>query len=384
MKRLPADVFLVFGLLAVLTALTVFGTLGRPAQGPQPALASDSSARDGAHALWLWLQALGLDVSDEVSFVFAIPPGTGQVLLLEPLTPISRSEWEQIDEWVEGGGTLLLAGRDVAAQMAVSHYGFDLSLAGVELPPPELQAPLMASPPLTAPPDLRTVGYFDSHRRDFVTHLAADGKPVLVSFVQGEGLVVLSATSFPFSNGGLREEGNPELVLNLVQSSLREGSIWFDEWHHGKRSSEEGLAGPGDWLRSTPFGRSLLYAAGAAFLAVVLHGRPFGRPISARKSSERRGPLEYVLAMANLSRRAGHRGATLRHYYRRLKRALGLRYRLNVALPDAEFVGQLRRMRPEVDAGGLLRLLAGFQAPDVAEADLVRMAAEASDWMEVA
>ena len=75
-------------------------------------------------------------------------------------------------------------------------------------------------------------------RQDYVTHIASADKPIILSFERGQGRVILSAAPFPFSNTGLKKAGNPALVLNLVSAAKRPGLIWFDEWHHGLRTTE--------------------------------------------------------------------------------------------------------------------------------------------------
>jgi nucleotide-binding universal stress UspA family protein len=381
MKSFKRDHLLIIGLILLLGVVTAATAAQQTQREVAPPLASDSSAPEGGRALFLWLEAMGYRVSDQVQQTFAIPEEARLVLMLEPTVNPEPTEWEILDSWVEEGGQLVVVGHRVGALLAAKHFGFDLLLMSEATQPLTPQTPLFRSPPQIEPAAVQSQAYFRSERDDFVTHLAIERGPVLVSFERGRGRVVLCAASFPFSNGGLKEPGNPSLVLNLVVGS-RSGLIWFDEWHHGRRPVTAEVIGLGNWLRRTPGGRSLLYVASVTFLAIVLSGRRFGRPVPLPRQTQRRPPLEFISAMANLARRAGHRNALQRHYHNGLKRALGQRYRLNPAISDAAFVSQLARFRPDLDTQSLADLLARLRRRNLSERDMVQCAAEVADWQK--
>jgi hypothetical protein len=140
--------------------------------------------------------------------------------------------------------------------------------------------------------------------------------------------------------------------------------------------------GVGNWLRATTAGRAILLALGLVFVALLLSGRSFGRPLSLPQQMNRRTPLEYVTAIAHLNRRAGHRAALLQDYRFRLKRELGRRYRLEPALPDEEFVAQLTTFHPAYDPAALRHLLARLTRPGVSEQQMVQAATEAARWLK--
>jgi hypothetical protein len=267
------------------------------------------------------------------------------------------------------------------AQQAARHYEFKATYLESSTGSLTAQTPLLASPP-AGPAKVQTRRYFETSRDDFVTHLAIENKPVLVSFEREAGRVILSATPFPFSNAGLKEEGNPALVLNLISAAGQSGLIWFDEWHHGFRANRTEIIGPGNWLRYTPTGRSFLYVAAVIFVAVLLRGRRFGRAVPLPKDMSRRAPLEYITAIANLGRRAGHRAAVLRQYHHWLKRGLGQRYRLNPTLPDGEYVAQLAQFNPNLDATALHNLLTRLRRGNVNENEMIHLAAEVAKWLK--
>jgi hypothetical protein len=381
MNPLSRDSWLAIGLFGVLILVTIAAAIQQTQEEIEPALSSLSSAPNGAKALGLALAGLGYEVSNDLSDPFVPPADDGLMLMLEPFPGITGAEWDTIDNWVTEGGTLVLAGEDFGTAIAVRHYGFDLTYRGIPVFTLTTQTPLLTSPPVS-PANPRTQAYFKTNRTDFVTHLAIGSEPVLLSFEQGDGRVILCAAPFLFSNAGLKETGNPALALNIVSAARQPGLIWFDEWHHGLRPTDDEVAGLDDWLRYTPAGRSFIYVGIIIFAALVLRGQHFGRPVPLSRDTARRPPLEYITAIANLSRRAGHRSAVLRQYHHQLKRSLGHRYRLNPTLPDDTYVTQLAQLNPTLDAAALRHLLARLSQGQVNEGQMIQLAAEVTTWLK--
>ena len=96
---------------------------------------------------------------------------------------------------------------------------------------------------------------------------------------------------------------------------------------------------------------------------------------------KRRGPIEHVTAIANLNRKAGHIKEVARQYHQRLKRHFGQRYRLDPSMRDEEYVEALAGYNPAIDKEKLLRLLTRLTQPNVNEAELLKLSAEAARWM---
>ena len=381
MKYLSRDSWLAIGLFLILLLVTIAAAIQQTQEESAPPLASFSSAPSGAKALRLWLEELDYSLNDEPLASFQLPSEASLIFMLEPFPDITENEWQIIDNWINKGGTLMVAGDGFGSRQAMRHY--DVSLNYMINPTTVLTAetPLLASPPIETV-TVKTRAYLTTQRNDFVTHLSAANNPLLLSFKKGEGQVILSATPFPFSNIGLKEAGNPTLVLNLITMTKPSGLVWFDEWHHGQRLDRVQVVGPWDWLRYTPAGRSLLFVGAVIFIGLVLQGRRFGRSVPLPKDISRRGPLEYITAIANLNRRAGHREAVLRQYRDWLKRGLGQRYRLNPTLPDDQYVKTLAQFNPYLDTEALGKLLTRLNRAQVSESEMIQLAAEVAHWLK--
>jgi hypothetical protein len=117
-------------------------------------------------------------------------------------------------------------------------------------------------------------------------------------------------------------------------------------------------------------------------IVLFLQGRGFGRPVPLPQEIKRRGALEHVTGVANLSRRAAHRSAVMMHYHQQIKRKLGQRYRLDPNMDDKEYVQSLSGYNLSLNKDELLGLLSRLRRKDVGESEMVLLAAEASKWID--
>lgn len=381
MKRLSRDSWLALGLFLLLTLFTTISVVQQARASVQaPPLATFSTQPDGSRALWLYLQSQNLKLTDSVGDAFGVPAGVDLAMVLEPTEIFSSGEWQVLLNWVEDGGTLLIAGVgsstiDLAERLGV-HYGLAPSTETAV----SNQTPLLQAPPLK-PISASSPWFLRLDRSDFITLLAnAQGNPTAIALTEGNGRIILTTLTEPFSNVGLQTVGNAELMLNLINATPELKGIWFNEWHHGIRPAAANAITNNNWLQHTPVGQSLLLLLGIIFVGLLLRGRHFGRPVPLSKAISRRAPLEYISGIANLSRRAGHRTAVLQDYRHRLKKELGQRYRLNPSLPNDEFIAQLAKFQPNLDIDALQKLLQKLSQANVSENEMVQLAREATTF----
>lgn len=380
MKNLSRDTKLAIGILLLLVLVTTFAALQQETQQRYPPLSSLSSTPDGALALKLWVKELQYEVDEQVLSNFIPPRDVSILLMLDPVL-LAENEMRAVDDWVESGGTLIAMGEQYSMYSLVDHYQFGLNYLSDQSSVPVNQTPLFGSPPAVDLKNAKASYALQSERDDFIVLVAYQGQPLVVSFEQGEGRVILGTIVGSFTNAGLKKAGNPELVLNILALAQTKGTIWFDEWHHGLRSGDQ-ILGPGQFLRRTPVGRSLLFIAFTVLIVFFIQGRGFGRPVPLPQEIRRRGALEHVTGIANLSRRAAHRSAVMMHYHQQIKRKLGQRYRLDPNMDDKEYVDALVGYNSSLDKDELLNLLSRLKRKDVSESEMVHLAAEASKWID--
>ncbi|MDX9991085.1 MAG: DUF4350 domain-containing protein [Anaerolineales bacterium] len=379
--KLQRDTWLAIGLLLILTLVTVAAGIQQNKQAERPAYSSYSAQPNGALALRAWMNALGYEVLPQKLTSFDLPPQAQLIVMLEPFG-ITEKEMKTLDQWLRAGNTLLLSGVGAGTRAIAERYQISFRFSDLAIEQAFLQNPLLSSPPIAGPVSLRANYGLSSDRTDYVTYLASSERPLLISLRLGRGQLILSSAPALFSNRGLKETNAPAAVLNILSLAGTQGPVWFDEWHHGERSPDAEIRGPQQWLRNTAIGRALLFSAAIIFLGLLLQGRAFGRPVPLGRELRRRAPLEYIRAIANLGRRARHRGPVMKQYYSALKRGLGRRYRLNPSLPDDQYVAQLGQYNPNLDQAALLALLSGLQKKHLNETEMVKLAAEVAEWLK--
>lgn len=380
MKNLSRDTKLAIGILVLLVLVTTFAALQQKTQQRYPSLSTFSSAPNGALALKLWVKELQYEVDEQILENFIPPENVSILLMLEPILP-TEIELDALDNWVEAGGTLIAIGEQYGMVSLTDHYRFDLNFLSEQSSWPVSETPLLSSPPAVDLKQARALYALQSERDDFVVLVTYQGQPVVVSFEQGQGRVILGTIAESFTNAGLKQPGTPELVLNILALAQTKGTVWFDEWHHGVRASDE-ILGPAEFLRQTPVGRSLLFITIAIFIVFFMQGRGFGRPVPLPQEIRRRGALEHVTGIANLSRRAAHRSAVMMHYHQQIKRKLGQRYRLDPNLDDKEYVDALAGYNSSLNKEELFSLLTRLKRREINEVQMVHLAVEASKWID--
>lgn len=380
MKTLSLDLKLGIGIILLLVVITTLAALQRGTEETYPTLSSISSAPDGALALKLWVQELKYNVDEEVLANFAPPEDASVLFMLEPQFP-TEADMTAVDTWVEGGGTLIAVGERYGMFSLIDHYKFYFNYLPNNDGSLSNETPLLDSPSALELNNTKVGIALGSERDDYVTLVSFQHQPVLVSFEQGKGRVILGTVTQAFTNAGLKQPGNPELVLNILALARNKGTVWFDEWHHGVQSGEQVL-GPTEFLRRTPVGRALLFVTFAVFLAFFMQGRGFGRPVPLPQEIKRRGALEHVTGIANLSRRAAHRSAVMMQYHAQIKRKLGQRYRLDPGMDDEVYVNTLAGYNPSIDKNELLNLLKRLKRTKLSETEMVHLAVEAAKWID--
>ena len=363
----------------MLLAFTVLGTRRNDDDRLAGVPTTHSSSDGGAMALLRWAQELGYDAQRLEYRPFALEAGDAALFVLSPSQQFNRTDVQATLEWVKAGGTLLVAydqaglfggGSALLRELKIRTVPYS-DTARIERAP-------AAQPALSEPPVrdalVRAEQVLEFDRADFARLLGPPDATVLAGLTYGAGYIYISSSALPFTNEGLRDEGNAALLLNMLRRVRPGGRVLFDEYHHGfftPPSLRERVLG-------SPWGWALITAALATAAFIVLTGRRFGRPVPLREETARRSSAEYVESMADLFQRGGKRGFVLAHYRAALKRRLAKPFGINPRIDDDEFVRELARFRP-VDEPALSAQLARLRRERLSEDDLVRVVAESDE-----
>lgn len=173
-------------------------------------------------------------------------------------------------------------------------------------------------------------------------------RPAVMALRIGRGRVLAIADASFLRNGVMREGNAAVLAVRMFEwlDSTRTAPVVFDEYHQGFGDADGMLDVMRDALLHTAPGRGFLQLVAAGLLLLLVYGV---RPIApvARRTIERRSPLEHVGA---LSRAYEQIGAT-RLATRRLVRGLRRRRPMGVAstLDDGAYLALLRARKPELE-----------------------------------
>ncbi len=149
-----------------------------------------------------------------------------------------------------------------------------------------------------------------------VVHVGDERGALLVDYPYGSGRIVVLSDPFIVANNGVGRADNLLLAINIVAE--RGGMIAFDEFHHGRATTNNALF---QYFSGTPV-LAICAQLGLIGLAIVwTRGRRFARPLPLAQV-DRRSKLEFVASMAELQQRAKAHDLALENVYGRVRRVL--------------------------------------------------------------
>ncbi|MGC4113992.1 MAG: DUF4350 domain-containing protein [Myxococcales bacterium] len=325
---------LLFGaiLLFGVAVIWLFGDAGKRGTFADP-YSTYRSAPDGARALFLTAQRLGLPVSRRHMDLADLDVATTGAIAMLGVERLEEAELEKLDKFLSAGGRLLLvAGPEDKKKGLFSELlhserpllaHFDLKLA--ECDSPEIERQLEVATPSrftrgVEAPTARVAGYLS--REDgkpmlpLVTDPHAEGRAVAVAFSVGDGRVVALSAPDLASNRALGRSDNARLWASLIEALAAGAPFEFDEYHHGF-TGERSISG---YAAQHGLHWALLQLLLALWVWVAAQRR-FGR---ARKADqdERVAGADYLWAMARIYRQGGHRAHAAKVLFDGLVRAL--------------------------------------------------------------
>jgi len=262
----------------------------------------------------------------------------GLLLIIDPERDFRRREVDELLRWLDEGGTAIIGLQGptddlrgaqrggMTAQTALTQaFGLQLNPIprGLVTGQPDSDSPLAvgverveintrsaiiaASPdaenddniPMPFGTDLPPV-LAPQDQDDLVPHLRASGHDIVVSFPHGEGEVFVTSDVELFSNALIGNEDNVLFVANLLWGNAPEGTIYFDEYHHGFGAGSRSA----DDVDPAPLSRSWWVAVAGVAIFLWGKGKRFGAPRRVF-NSRRRTAMEHVEALANLFDKAG-------------------------------------------------------------------------------
>ena len=297
----------------------------------------------------------------------------------------TETEVKDIQNFVDTGGTLIVAGDDPVLDGLFSVYGLKLR----EVPERREFSRRIADEPFFSqhPIDeirVRTNFVLEPMEREVAALYGTEDGATIVTRRHGEGRVFLIVSAYLFHKNGLQyDESNAMLLYNLMSTLPRNARIGLAEKRY--YTAETRPPNPFTALMfGTRGGLATVYICITLFVFLVLRGRRFGKPLDVQERN-RRLSSEYVHAMTALYQKGSTRPEILKHIRDTFRSDLGNRWRVNPNVDTPTFLEELEH-RGAVDADKELTHLVTDLEPsgDISEAQLLDLAKRVDTYREIA
>ena len=288
---------------------------------------ADASMTD-RRVLYQVLRKLGFRVS-EVSSAYPARLDRYDALFLHNIykAPI-ETEVQDIKNFVNTGGTLIVAGENQALSQLYSAFGLELRALKTKLwdsqrIPEERLFPEHPVDEVYTGTDSTIV----PSEREVAVLYGKENDAVIVTLRHGEGRAFFIASDKLFRQYWLLKSGNAMFLYNLMSTLPNKARIGLAVGRYYTIETKP----PNPFaalLFRTPGGLAAMFICLTLFVFIALRGRRFGKPLDAQEKN-RRLSSEYVHAMTALYQKGNTRPEILRHIRNRFKTDLGARWRVN-------------------------------------------------------
>lgn len=308
---------------------------------------------DGGSSLfynWLGQQGYQTGTIQSLNGLNNLPNET--VFILNTQGEYPFQELYAFDSWIRNGGTAVIAQESNQASDLTTYFNTSIRWIWPTVNNAELKLPLLNWPNFVDSPNLRANHKVNIQCGRAAIHIGTCARPILTSFGYGNGQIYFISTVHPFTNRGLENGANANLVENLVRNTAgRSGIIAFDEGHR---------QGSLFWFLSSPVGWAIFLVLLCLFLYILwrsLYSRSAQSEVERTlQVSEIQESVQYLNKVAQAEKNLHGSNAVKEHYWLRLKRILCQRFRLDPAMPDKEFMDAMKPHLDETDMAQLISL----------------------------
>ena len=309
------------GALLMLVAVG-YGLIPAPeARNPIDSFSEDSA---GKKAFYLLAQELLDRVERSSGSLIPADDGADVLVMLGPARYPDRAQWQTLHDWVAGGRALVFAAR--RQDPAIALEPFDIRVVPATAAPAsallEEEAPGIVTDLVTeleAEVDWISAGEVQSEAADVSVTLSVDGSPQVMWRPIGDGVVVVVASDYIFTNRSLATEGHGLLAFRILESVSPQGSVYFDE-----EMNEAGAPRVVGILFESPFRVVTIQLLAITLLFSWMAGRRFG-PLLRAASSARRSLVEHAEALGSLHFKVGSGSRLIVPYLEFFRNDFGLR-----------------------------------------------------------
>ena len=252
------------------------------------------------------------------------------LLLLGPARYPDRAQWQTLHDWVSEGRALVFAAKwqDPAVELepfgieivpAVEDGGGEAEEPSEESAAPEIETDLVDL--AGGDVDWRSSGQIRHTDPKGTIVVSAAGYPQVIWQPVGEGIIIVAASDFIFSNLSMIEPANALLAFRILEQGTPAGPVYFDEG-----LNQAGAPKVVGVLLEGPLRLPTLQLLIVTLLFGWMVSRRFG-PLVKKGRSERRSLVEHAEALGSLHYRVKTGSSLLGSYLEYFGRELGLTYR---------------------------------------------------------
>lgn len=366
--RFLSETMLVIILLIMmgLFAVTRFANGGF---SPEQAGSINNDGDSGTQLFFNWMRQRGYAVQvaeDELRL-----GNTAVLFIIAPSSRINPLEAEQINQWVQQGGTLVLVQEQNNGRNLLQRFNVRSSRSLLPTNNPAFNLPTL-NWPLVGELDLRARSRYRVPCGEIAVHLGVCNAAHLATFGWGTGQVVLLSSLYPLTNEGLQTSANARLMQNLVELTTRPNTtVLVDETHR---------AGIGAFLRSRAT-LALLITAVALAAYFLWQNQPFNNPVGQSHQISEPESFNSTSAFINHIATAQkeldpHRDDVREFFWRQVKRKYANRHGFDTEQEDQLFFEQLRKVEEEETIGNLIYIMTTMAKQQIDDLELMH-------WMSV-
>ena len=299
-----------------------YGLIPAPeARTPIDSFSEDSA---GKKAFFLLAQELLGRVERSSGSLIPADEGADVLVMLGPARYPDRAQWQTLHDWVARGRALVFAARQ--QDPAVSLEPFDIRVVPATAPRAstvvEDEAPGFGTDfgtDFVGEVDWVSAGEVQSEASDVSVTLSVGGSPQVMWRPIGDGVVVVVASDYIFTNRSLATKDHGLLAFRILESASPQGSVYFDE-----EMNEAGAPRVVGILFESPFRVVTIQFLVITILFSWMAGRRFG-PLLRPASSARRSLVEHAEALGSLHFKVGSGSKLIVPYLEFFRQDFGLR-----------------------------------------------------------
>jgi hypothetical protein len=297
---------------------------------PQSREKTDSfgSDRSGKKAFFDLASRLLPDVKRSAGSLVPEDPTADVLVLLGPARYPDRAQWQTLHDWISKGHALVFAAKWQDPAVELEPFGIEIVPAfeqaaeeDAEEPTDESQPPGIETDLVEGEVDWRSSGQIRFTDPKGTIVVSAGGYPQVVWQPVGDGVIIVAASDFIFSNLSVTEPANAVLAFRILEQGSPTGPVYFDEGLN--RAGAPKVVGV---LLEGPLRLPTLQLLLVTVLFGWMVSRRFG-PLVRRGRPERRSLVEHAEALGNLHYKVQTGSSLLGSYLEYFGRELGLAYR---------------------------------------------------------